>query len=392
MDLFSEDIKIGDLESAIRLFKDSRAGLLTLFNNSPVCMSMTTTTLGKRTYVRVNQKFLEKFGYTEDEIIGRTSVEIGILDEAESERVRALITQKGRLQNDYVKCIAKNGDVVHTISSIEFMEMNGETFLVSFFVDITRIIEQQGIIEQHARQLEAVNKELESFSYSVSHDLRAPLRAISGYMKIIEEDFTNNFDEEGKRLLAVVQRNAARMGTLIDDLLNFSKLGKQALARKDIDMNALVRDVVAELKHTGPAHTEIKISELHSIKGDDTLIRQVIVNLVSNAIKYSSKKEQPVVEITSKEEPREVIYTVRDNGTGFDMKYAEKLFGVFQRLHKASEFEGTGVGLAIVQRVINKHGGKVSVDATPNTGATFSFSIPKESGIPDKFHPIELTP
>lgn len=376
MDLFSNDIKIDDFDSAVRLFRESREGFVKLFNTSPVCMSMTTTTLGKRTYVRVNEKFLSTFGFTEEEIIGRTSVEIGILDQPESDRVRQLIAEKGRLQNDYVKCIAKDGRIVHTVSSIEMMEMNGEPYLVSFFVDVSRIIDQQDIIEQHARQLEALNKELESFSYSVSHDLRAPLRAINGYIKILEDEFGANLSAEGKRLLDTVQRNALKMNSLISDLLNFSKLGKLPVNKRTLDMQALTSEVLAELKNSITAHTEIRLGTLHPLRGDYTLIRQVMHNLIANALKYSSKREKPVVEIFSEVNDHAVTFTVRDNGAGFDMKYAEKLFGVFQRLHKVSEFEGTGVGLAIVQRVINKHGGTVSAVAEPDKGATFSFSIP----------------
>lgn len=376
MDLFSNDIKIDDFDSAVRLFRESREGFVKLFNTSPVCMSMTTTTLGKRTYVRVNEKFLSTFGFTEEEIIGRTSVEIGILDQPESDRVRHLIAEKGRLQNDYVKCLAKDGRIVHTVSSIEMMEMNGEPYLVSFFVDVSRIIDQQDIIEQHARQLEALNKELESFSYSVSHDLRAPLRAINGYIKILEDEFGVNLSAEGKRLLDTVQRNALKMNSLISDLLNFSKLGKLPVNKRTLDMQALTSEVLAELKNSITAHTEIRLGTLHPLRGDYTLIRQVMHNLIANALKYSSKREKPVVEIFSEVNDHAVTFTVRDNGAGFDMKYAEKLFGVFQRLHKVSEFEGTGVGLAIVQRVINKHGGTVSAVAEPDKGATFSFSIP----------------
>lgn len=376
MDLFSNDTQVNDFATAVKLFRESREAFMTLFNNSPVCMSMTTTTLGKRTYARVNAKFLSTFGYSEAEIIGRTSVEIGILDQAESDRVRQLITEKGRLQNDYVKCIAKDGRIVHTISSIEYMEMNGEPYLTSFFIDISRIIEQQGIIEHHARQLEALNKELESFTYSVSHDLRAPLRAINGFIGILQEDFATTLNEEGKRMLKTVQRNALRMDTLINDLLDFSKLGKQPVNKNTIDMQALVAEVLAELKSSA-SHTDIQIGTLHPLKGDRALIRQVLVNLIANAIKYSSKKEHPVVEITSEAANNHVTYTIRDNGAGFDMTYADKLFGVFQRLHKTSDFEGTGVGLAIVQRVINKHDGTISATAEPGKGAAFSFSIPE---------------
>jgi len=336
-------------------------------------MSMTSTNLGKRTYVRVNKRFLEKFGWTEEEIIGRTSIEIGILDIEESDRVKALIAEKGRLQNDYVKCLTKTGEVVHTVSSIEYMEMNNETHLVSFFVDITEIVKQQAIIERHAEQLEVLNKELEAFSYSVSHDLRAPLRAIDGYIGILEEDFSAAFDDEGKRLLVSVQRNAKRMNNLIDDLLEFSKMGKKPIVPTEVNMKLLVDDVLTELSRH---KATINVGELLSIKGDYALMKQVMVNLVSNAVKYSSKKETPVIEIASRLVDNEVIFTVSDNGAGFDMQYADKLFGVFQRLHTDKEFEGTGVGLATVRRIINKHGGTITAQSEPEKGATFIFKLP----------------
>jgi PAS domain S-box-containing protein len=373
MDLFSNDIKIQDLGTAIRLFKESREGFVKLFNNSPVCMSMTTTTLGKRTYVRVNKRFLEKFGWTEAEIFGKTSIELGILDVEESNRVRELIAQKGRLQNDYVKCYTKTGAIVHTVSSIEYMEMNGETYLVSFFVDITEIVRQQSIIEQHAQQLESLNRELEAFSYSVSHDLRAPLRAIDGYIAIIEEDFGKELNNEGKRLLSTVQRNAKHMGNLIDDLLEFARLGKKPIEATDIDMNTLVRDVVSELTNH---KATVYVGDLYPVKGDYALIRQVMVNLISNAVKYSSKKDDPIVDISSKIDGDNVVFTISDNGAGFNPEYASKLFGVFQRLHSTAEFEGTGVGLATVQRIINKHGGSIHAEGEVGKGAKFWFNLP----------------
>jgi PAS domain S-box-containing protein len=378
MDLFDNNIKIEDLDTATRLFRESRTVFLTLFNNSPVCMSMTTTTLGRRIYVRVNKSFLEKFGFSEQEIIGRTSAEIGILDAEESVRVGNLIREKGSLQNDYVKCFSKNGDVVHTVSSIEMMELNGETYLISFFVDITRIIEQQRIIEQHAQQLEEVNKELETFSYSVSHDLRAPLRAIDGYARILEEDFNTLFDEEGKRILGIVQNNAKKMGVLIDDLLDFSRLGKKKLLHTDIDMHQLLNEVLTDMDASTAHNATIKMAALHPVKGDRSLIKQVVINLVSNSIKYSSKKPEPIVEITSEIRDNAVIYSIKDNGEGFDMLYANKLFGIFQRLHSSEEFEGTGVGLAIVHRIITKHGGSLHAEGEVGKGALFSFSLPMD--------------
>jgi signal transduction histidine kinase len=232
-------------------------------------------------------------------------------------------------------------------------------------------------VEQRTEQLTAVNKELEAFSYSVSHDLRAPLRAVDGYSKMLEEDHTASLNDEGKRLLGVIQYNAQKMGTLIDDLLSFSKLGKKAIHKTDVDMNELFSAVITELSRSLNHKADILIGKLLPAKADYALISQVVLNLLSNAIKYSSKKENPVVEVSSSREDGMIVYTIRDNGEGFDMKYVHKLFGVFQRLHSMEEFEGTGVGLAIVQRIINKHGGKVWAEAELHKGATFYFSLPE---------------
>jgi PAS domain S-box-containing protein len=375
MNLFSDHRDINDLTLAKRLFEESRDAFIMLFDNSPVCMSMTAVSPDKRTYFRVNRKFVEIFGFSEAEIIGRTSVEVGILDAEESARVGSIIKEKGCLQNDYVKCISKDGKIVHTQSSIEKMVMDGETYLVSFFINITKITEQQRTIEEQVQQLEIVNRELEAFSYSVSHDLRAPLRAISGYSSILESDFSPVLDGEGIRLLSTVQQNAKKMSDLIDDLLAFSRLGKKELLKTDIDMTLLVKGVITELQalnHNAKINTGI----LHKIKGDHALIKQVMINLISNGVKYSSKKEDPFIEIRSELRNGEAIYIIKDNGEGFNMKYADKLFGVFQRLHSGAEFEGTGVGLAIVKRIISKHGGTVGAEAEVGKGAVFTFTIP----------------
>jgi len=229
---------------------------------------------------------------------------------------------------------------------------------------------------ENVKQLESVNKELESFSYSVSHDLRAPLRAIDGYARILEEDYGKILDEEGNRLLEAVQYNAKKMGNLIDDLLSFSRLGKKELAKTNLNMNELFEGALYELNKSITHNARVKIEKLHPAKGDYGLINQVVVNLLSNAIKYSSKVKEPLVEISSEKTDSELIYLIKDNGAGFDMRYANKLFGVFQRLHTMDEFEGTGVGLAIVKRIMTKHGGKVTAEGERDKGAIFKFSLP----------------
>lgn len=226
------------------------------------------------------------------------------------------------------------------------------------------------------QKLEMVNKELESFSYSVSHDLRAPLRGIHGFTDILIQEYGDKLDDEGKRLGQIIKKNALDMGKLIDDLLSFSRLGRQALNESLIDMEHLVQSVIVEVQglYTGNRH-EIIIGNLEPCIGDFSMIRVVMVNLISNAFKFSSRKEQPVIEISSERKDHKVVYTIRDNGAGFDMKYKDKLFGVFQRLHTVREFEGIGVGLANCKRIITRHGGEIDAEGNPGSGARFWFTL-----------------
>lgn len=231
-------------------------------------------------------------------------------------------------------------------------------------------------LQRNVNQLENVNKELESFSYSVSHDLRAPLRIISGQTGILLEDFESQLDDGAKRLLSGIQQNARKMNALIDDLLKFSKLGRKEVQKTEFPTERVVRETLDELAKATPHRAQVHMGSLLPAQADRTLLTQVWVNLLSNAIKYSAKKEKPQVDISCELRGDSVVYAVKDNGAGFSMDYADKLFGVFQRLHSPAEFEGTGVGLAIVQRIITKHGGKVWAEGKENEGATFFFSLP----------------
>jgi len=231
-------------------------------------------------------------------------------------------------------------------------------------------------VVERTEALEAANKELESFSYSVSHDLRAPLRAVDGFAKILEEDYGERLDAEGRRLLGVVRSSSKHMGQLIDDLLDLSRLGRLALGKRPVDMAGLAREVAQELPR---GDASVDIGPLPACHADPRLLRQVWANLIGNALKYSGKRAGAHVEIGGREEPAESVYWVRDNGVGFDMRYVGKLFGVFQRLHGADEFPGTGVGLAIVQRVVARHGGRVWAEGRPGEGACFHFSLPRSA-------------
>ncbi len=237
------------------------------------------------------------------------------------------------------------------------------------------------ITDRHLAQEKVIeaNKELEAFTYSVSHDLRAPLRSIDGYSKILQEDYSSTLDREANRLLQIIRNNAHRMGHLIDDLLDFSRMGRKELDRTIVDMNALVGHVRQELvSQEVNRKIEFTVKPLKEVQGDLSMMRQVWINLISNALKYSRKQQVSRIEIGCKNEDHHIVYYIQDNGVGFDMKYSDKLFGVFQRLHKIEEFDGTGVGLALVHRIVLRHGGKIWAEAHLNEGATFFFFIPSQ--------------
>ncbi|HXV86925.1 MAG TPA: ATP-binding protein [Gemmatimonadales bacterium] len=260
---------------------------------------------------------------------------------------------------------------------------------VAAFTDITERERERAEIERlngelarRIAELETVNAELDTFCYSVSHDLRAPLRAIDGFSRMLQEDYRATLDAEAQRLLGVIRSSTSGMGQLIDDLLTFSRLSRKQLEEGRVDMTALARAVMEDARAAaGPPPAaatppRVNLGSLPPTRGDGALLRQAWVNLISNALKFSRTKPEPVVEIGARKQNGEAVYFVRDNGVGFDMQYADKLFGVFQRLHRADEFEGTGVGLAIVQRVVHRHGGRVWAEAAQGQGATFYFSLP----------------
>jgi PAS domain S-box-containing protein len=238
---------------------------------------------------------------------------------------------------------------------------------------------EQRVIER-TEQLEAANKELEAFSYSVSHDLRTPLRAVDGFSLAVLEDFGPLLPEEGRDYLQTIRKGAQQMGDLINDLLAYAKMSRQPLKKQSVDMSELAREALDALRlQREGRQVEIQMGELPSCRGDPALLKQVWVNLLSNAIKYTGKRERAIIEVGCMVREAHRTYFVRDNGTGFDMKYAHKLFGVFQRLHRSEDFEGTGVGLAIVQRVTHRHGGRAWAEAEPDRGATFYFNLEGET-------------
>jgi PAS domain S-box-containing protein len=271
----------------------------------------------------------------------------------------------------------ESGGQLHLLLTIN--DMTERMQAESEILDLNRQLQAQ------AESLTAANRELEAFSYSVSHDLRSPLRAIDGYTRILSEEYSSSLDAEGRRLCAVVTNETRRMGQLIEDLLAFSRAGRAEMHPSPVDMEALARSAFEEL--TMPEdrqRIEFKVGELPAAEGDPILINQVWTNLLANAIKFSSRQERALIEVEGRQTDDEALYFVRDNGAGFPMKYADKLFGVFERLHHESDFQGTGVGLAIVQRIVNRHGGRIWAESKANQGATFYFTLRRTGLTPEK--------
>jgi protein-histidine pros-kinase len=272
--------------------------------------------------------------------------------------------------------LRKDGTEFPIEISLSPIETDEGTLVSSAIRDITERQRVERALQAKNSELEAAISELEAFSYSISHDLRAPVRAIGGFARIVCEEYAGQLPPEGQRQLARITENATRMGELIDGLLAFSRASRQPLNRKLVSPEAIARQVLEELQgeQTG-RRLQVSVAELPACQADPTLLKQVYANLLSNAIKYTRQKNPAVIEVGWSSGPEGAAYFVKDNGAGFDMEYAGKLFGVFQRLHRAEEFEGTGVGLAIVQRIVHRHGGKIWAKAEPGKGAAFHFSL-----------------
>lgn len=241
--------------------------------------------------------------------------------------------------------------------------------------------ELQDRLRARTAELEATNKELEAFSYSVSHDLRAPLRLIDGFAEILVSEHTPELSADALDLVGRITANVSRMESLIDALLRFSRAGRQAVVMRPVRMAAVIRDTLDSVRRSyAPRRVDVKVGEVPDTVGDEALLRQVFVNLFSNAFKFTSKRDHPTVEVGSTTQDGDLVCFVRDNGVGFDMAYARRLFGVFQRMHRPDDFEGTGIGLALVQRIVHRHGGRVWAEAKPGEGACFYFALPHTLG------------
>jgi PAS domain S-box-containing protein len=285
--------------------------------------------------------------------------------------------------------LRKDGTEFPLELSVTSWQTEGQTFCCGIIRDCTRrkqaeqeILRLNEELQKRVNEMEAANNELEAFSYSVSHDLRAPLRAMDGFSRILLEDHAPQLPIEVRGHLERVRGGAQQMGHLIDDLLSFSRLSRQPLQKQIVDPRDLVQQVLEGLRSEQDGRClEVSLAELLPCRADPALLRQVFVNLLENAVKYTRRRAKAMIEVGCREDmPGESVYFIKDNGVGFDMRYAHKLFGVFQRLHRAEDYEGTGVGLATVQRIIHRHGGRVWAEAEVDRGATFYFTLERENG------------
>ncbi|HZG19219.1 MAG TPA: CHASE3 domain-containing protein [Herbaspirillum sp.] len=363
-----------------------------LYNNAPCGYHSVDET--DKTIIKINDTELKWLGYTREQVVGRMT-QLDLLAPGSAERYQRELHPQFLLKReingidlDFRRADGSEFTALVNATAIPSRD-NSKLISRTVIYDISErkraedeIEALNADLERQAQHLHSVNKELESFSYSVSHDLRAPLRAISGYAMILEEDYAHVIDEKGREQLQVIRRNVRKMDELINDLLKLAKSTTGELTLQRFSMDELVGQVIAGLRQENPG-VRFEVDALEGAVANRGLIAQVWENLLSNAVKFSSKSDEPLVRVSMEVGPEEYIYGVHDNGVGFDMRYAHKLFGTFQRLHRQEEYPGTGIGLALVQRIVIRHTGRVWAESTPKVGASFYFSLPRKGVLPN---------
>ena len=347
------------------------------FHSSPI--GMVISRLPQGDFIDVNEKFLKIFGFQRNDVVGKSSLDLNLYAHPEERaRAREMLVQNGMIDQFDAQMLTKSGSILDTIFSAVIVELNGVRHVISMIVDITDRKKAETALLDQTRKVEAANRELESFSYSISHDLKAPLRGIHGFADLLIRHARHTLDEKGLHYLDVISDSAKQMGILVNELLEFSRMGRKEMLKSKVRLDDIARRVIEILSHeTAGRNIEWKLDTLPEVEADPSMMRLVFQNLLGNAVKYTRIRENAEIEIGSTMESEEVIVHIRDNGVGFDMEYGDKLFGVFQRLHRAEEFEGTGIGLANVRRIIERHNGRTWALGEVGKGAVFYFSLPK---------------
>jgi PAS domain S-box-containing protein len=367
-------------ERALRLSEEKFS---TVFRSSPDWIAISTLEDGR--FIDVNDAFLKITGFSREEAIGRTSVELGMwVDAGERAKMVEMLRRDGVIKDQETKYRLKSGEVRIMLRSAELVEIGGETCIINVTRDITErkradeeIRKLNRELEKRVKELLDANRELDAFSFTVSHDLRTPLVAVGGFARRLRKRHAGVLNSEAAEMLETIEKSVEKMEGLIDALLALSRSGRQQIHFSMVDMDDLVRSVFDELKKAVPERKILlNTGKLLPVEADRSLIRQVFVNLLSNALKFTLPRETAVIEVDCRAGDEGVMYSVSDNGIGFDMAEADKLFNVFQRLRSGEDFEGTGVGLSIVHRIIARHGGSLRAEGRPGEGATFYFTLP----------------
>lgn len=353
-----------------------------LFDLNPA--SIAISRLEDATLLNVNQAFLDMFEFEDrTHVLDKTAEQLKMLMTT-SKRPMIIneLLQNKRIVNIEDQYLTRNRNVIWASNSVQLIDIAGTPCLLSVLIDISKRKEQEKLLEKQSQELRLINQELESFSYSVSHDLKAPLRSLQGFSRTLLENYKGKFDEDADRWLNFIETNAKRMDNLIQDILSFSKVSRADLQVVEVNMQQKVLDVIRIEKLTYPEKKiHCEVNDLPKCNGDMAMLRQVWQNLISNAFKYASKNDEIKIVVNSWREDGFQVYSIVDNGVGFDSKYKEKLFGVFQRLHSNDEFDGTGVGLAIVSRILQKHGGWITASSELGKGSEFKFGLPINNNI-----------
>jgi PAS domain S-box-containing protein len=357
--------------------KQSEERFNTAFRSSPAALAITRINDG--TYIDINNSYERLLGYSRQEVVGRKTTDFDIYVYAEQRSELAQLALSGKVRDKELIFRKKDGQLIDTICSLEIISAGNQDLFLSTLIDVTARKKAEESLRHYTSELETANKELESFSYAVSHDLRAPLRSMDGYSAALLEECSDKLDQEGRQWLTNIRASSLHMGQLINDLLGLSRVVRTEMKFEQVNLSELARNQASELNHAQPERkVEFVIAPCVEANGDKNLLELVLQNLMGNAFKFTAKSSSARIEFGLIHENGYQTYFVKDNGAGFDMKYVSKLFQPFQRLHTDKEYQGTGIGLVTVQRIVQRHGGRVWAEGKVDQGATFYFTLKEE--------------